>query len=80
LNSQPQFWFASFAELVRRLSALKGATDVARAMIGLRDAQAMQTKVIELNSKILEAQSRAYAANDERAPPQIENIYSVSAL
>ena len=49
------------------ISALKGATDVTQAMIGLRDAQAMQTKIIELNSKILEAQSRTFAANDERA-------------
>jgi hypothetical protein len=37
-------------------SALKGATDIAQALIGLRDAQAMQAKIMELNSKILEAQ------------------------
>jgi len=48
------------------VSALKGAMDISKAMIGLHDAQAMQTKVIELNSKILEAQSSAFSANDER--------------
>lgn len=49
------------------VSALKGAMDISKAMIGLRDAQAMQAKVIELNSAILEAQSSAFTANDERA-------------
>jgi hypothetical protein len=49
------------------VSALKGAMDIAKAMVGLHDVQAMQTKVIELNSKILEAQSSAFTANDERA-------------
>jgi hypothetical protein len=48
------------------VSALKGATDIAKAMIGLHDAQAVQAKVIELNGKILEAQSGALVANDER--------------
>lgn len=48
------------------VSALKGATDIAKAMMDLRDAQAVQTKVLELNSKILEAQRSAFAANEER--------------
>lgn len=49
------------------VAALKGAMDITKAMIGLRDAQAIQSKVIELNAQILEAQSSAFAANDERA-------------
>jgi NAD-dependent SIR2 family protein deacetylase len=49
------------------VSALKGAMDITKAMIGLHDAQAVQAKVIELNAKILEAQSSAFTANDERA-------------
>ena len=49
------------------VSALKGAVDITKAMIGLHDAQAVQAKVIELNAKILEAQISAFAANDERA-------------
>lgn len=48
------------------VSALKGATDIAKAMVGLHDAQALQAKVIELQAKILEAQGNAFAANDER--------------
>ena len=34
-------------------------------MIGLRDAAAFQDKRLELQSKMLEAQSAAFAANDE---------------
>ncbi len=48
------------------VSALKGATDIARAMKDLNDAAAIQGKVIQLNAKILDAQSSAFAANDER--------------
>jgi Zn finger protein HypA/HybF involved in hydrogenase expression len=49
------------------VSALKGAIDISKAMIGLHDAQTVQAKIIELNSKILEAQTNAFAANEERA-------------
>jgi hypothetical protein len=49
------------------VSALKGAMDITKAMIGLHDAQAVQSKVIELNAQILEAQSNAFTANDERS-------------
>jgi hypothetical protein len=53
--------------IAKTVSALKGATDIVKSIIGLHDVQAVQAKVIELNSKILEAQSSAFAANDERA-------------
>jgi hypothetical protein len=49
------------------VSALKGATDIAKAMVGLRDAKVLQAKVLELNAKILEAQSSAFVANEERS-------------
>ena len=48
------------------ISALKGASDITKAMIGLHDAAIVQGKVIELQGKILEAQGAAFAANDER--------------
>jgi hypothetical protein len=35
-------------------------------MIGLHDAKAVQEKVLELNSKILDAQRATFAAHDER--------------
>jgi hypothetical protein len=49
------------------LSALKGANDIAQAMIGLRDATAFQSKLIEFQAKIIEANNSAFAAQDERS-------------
>jgi hypothetical protein len=49
------------------LSSLNTAMDIAKTMIGLRDGHAIQSKLIELNTKILDAQKSAFAANDERA-------------
>jgi hypothetical protein len=49
------------------ISALRGANDIAQAMIGLRDAAAFQTKLIEFQAKIIEANNKAFAAQDERA-------------
>lgn len=42
--------------------SLKAASDIAQAMIGLRDAQTFQAKVIELNREIMAAQSGALGA------------------
>lgn len=65
------------------LSALKGANDVAQAMLGLRDAAAFQSKLIEFQSKIIEANNSVFAAQDERADllRQISDLESeVAAL
>lgn len=48
------------------VSALKGASDISKAMLDIRDAAAMQSTVIQLQGKILDAQSSAFAANEER--------------
>ena len=48
------------------LSSLTAAKDIGQAMIGLRDAAAFQGKLIEFQSKIIDAQNSAMAANDER--------------
>src|SRR5438477_2421909 len=49
------------------LSALKGANDIAQAMVGLRDAAQFQSRLIEFQGKIIEANNSAFAAQDERA-------------
>jgi hypothetical protein len=49
------------------LSALKGAKDVAEAMIGLRDTAAFQGKLLEFQSKLIDANNAAFAAQDERS-------------
>jgi hypothetical protein len=48
------------------LASLKAAKDIAETMIGLRDTAAFQEKRLEFQSKILDAQASAFAANDER--------------
>jgi len=48
------------------LASLKAAKDIAQAMVGLRDAQTFQEKLIEFQSRILDAQSSAFAAQEER--------------
>ncbi len=49
------------------LAALKAAKDIAEAMVGLRDATAFNSKLIEFQSKIIDANNAAFAAQDERA-------------
>jgi hypothetical protein len=49
------------------LSSLKAAKDIAQAMIGLRDAAAFQEKQIEFQSKLLDANNAAFAAQEERS-------------
>lgn len=51
------------------LSSLNAAKDIAQAMIGLRDNAAFQTKPLEFQSKLLDANRAAFAAQDERAAP-----------
>lgn len=49
------------------LSALKGAKDIAESMVALRDTAAFQGKLIEFQSKIIDANNAAFAAQEERA-------------
>ena len=57
----------SMTEIAGAISALKSAKDIAEAMMGLRDTETFQAKRIELQSKILDAQSGMLAAQDERS-------------
>jgi hypothetical protein len=49
------------------VSALNGAKDIAQAMIGLRDSAAFQAKLLEFQSKLIDANSATLAAQDERS-------------
>ena len=53
--------------LTSALMSLKTAKDIAESMIGLRDAQAFQTKLLEFQSKLIDANNAVFAAHDERA-------------
>jgi hypothetical protein len=51
------------AAIAGLVSSLKAAGEITKAMVGLRDATMIQSKVIELNGIILSAQSSALEAN-----------------
>lgn len=53
--------------LAAALASLKAAKDIAEAMVGLRDAAAFQGKLIEFQSKIIDANNAAFAAQEERS-------------
>lgn len=55
------------AELTAAITSLRAAADIAKAMIGLRDAALIQSKVIELQGEILSAQSSAFAAQETQS-------------
>jgi hypothetical protein len=48
------------------LGALKGMKDIAQAMIGLHDAQALQEKRLEFQDRIIDAQNGILTAQEER--------------
>jgi hypothetical protein len=49
------------------LSSLKSAKDLAEAMVGLRDSAALQSRLIEFQSKLIDANNAAFAAQEERS-------------
>jgi predicted P-loop ATPase len=53
--------------IAHALSSLKAAKDIAEAMIGLRDTAAFQGKLLEFQSKLIDANNAAFAAQDERS-------------
>lgn len=58
---------ADLSAIAAALSSLNALKDIAQAMIGLRDAQALQGKVIEFNNAIIDAQTKIFLVNEERA-------------
>lgn len=48
------------------LSSFNTLKDIAQAMVTLRDAQALQAKVIEFNNALIEAQTKIFLVYDER--------------
>jgi len=48
------------------LSSLKAVKDIAESMIGLSNAESVRGKVLEIQSKMLDAQAFAFAAQEER--------------
>src|SRR5260370_38734171 len=49
------------------LASIKAAKDIEQAMIGLRDTAAFQEKLLEFQSKLIDANNAAFTAQDERS-------------
>lgn len=58
------------------LTSFDALKNIAQAMIGLRDAQAFQAKLIEFNSALIEAQTRVFEVNEERSA-LIERVHDL---
>jgi hypothetical protein len=54
-------------EIAAALTSLKVASEIAKALKGVRDLSLVQSKVIELQGEILSAQSSAFAAQEAQA-------------
>jgi hypothetical protein len=52
--------------IAEAVSSLKTASEIAKTLVGLKDGQALQSKVAELNGIILSAQSSALAAQSSQ--------------
>lgn len=48
-------------------ASFKALKDIAQTMVGLRDAQVFQAKMIEFQDAILDAQNSLFAAHEERS-------------
>ncbi len=60
------------------LSSLKAASDITKAMVGLRDAEVFRMKAIELQGIIMEAQASAIDAREAHST-QVERISALEA-
>ena len=49
------------------LTSFKTLKDIAQSMVALRDTQAFQTKLIEFNGALIDAQTHIFSVNEERA-------------
>ena len=64
------------AEIAAAITSSKAALDIAKAMVGLRDAEAMRTKTIELQGLILEFINKAIEVREA----QSAQLNAISAL
>jgi hypothetical protein len=66
------------AEIAFGLTSLQNIANIAKAMMGLRDAEAFRAKSIELQGVVLEAMEKAIQANQAQAA-QVEHIRALEA-
>lgn len=57
---------ADMSTIAAALSSFNALRNIAQAMIDLRDAQAMQAKILEFNGQLIDAQTKIFSVNEER--------------
>src|SRR5260221_7358329 len=60
------------------IASLRLLKDVAQTMVGLRDAQAFQAKLIEFNAALMDAQASVFSVNEERTA-LVEKVSALEA-
>ncbi|MGD0419802.1 MAG: hypothetical protein ABSA68_09550 [Xanthobacteraceae bacterium] len=66
------------AEIAAAVTGIRSALDIAKAMVGLRDAEAFRAKSIELQSIVLEALNKAIEARESYAA-QADRVRALEA-
>jgi hypothetical protein len=66
------------AEIAAAVTGIRSALDIAKAMVGLRDAEAFRSKSIELQTVILESLDKAIEARESYAA-QLDQIRALEA-
>jgi hypothetical protein len=66
------------SEIAAAINSVRATFDLAKAAIGLRDAEAFRTKSVELNGFILQALEKAIAAREAEAE-QLQRIRTLEA-
>jgi hypothetical protein len=69
---------ADISAIAAALSSFNTLKNIAQAMITLRDAQALQTKIIEFNGALIEAQTKIFEVHQERTA-LVEEIGALKA-
>lgn len=57
---------ADLSAIAGAMGALRGTKDILEAMVGLRDEATFRAKQLELQGKIIDAQTAVFSANEER--------------
>jgi hypothetical protein len=65
-------------EIAAGITSLNAALSIAKAMVGMRDAEAFRTKAAELQGVLLEALEKAIAAREAQAE-QLERVRALEA-
>lgn len=61
------------------LTSFKTLKDIAQTMVALRDTKAFQTKLIEFNGALIDAQTHIFSVNEERAA-LVDRVHALETM